>query len=204
MPRKKEKKKKLSTRMSPCPPRRHAEPKPLCCSLVPPLPDDTLSCTRSDFLSEYNIHLLASQQPQPRRAGDFLFHLLLSACCWLSPLHTSRTPRRAEGCGVPGRQDPWDRNAGEFNKTCVKPLVCARAVSRGLGPHQEQGCVSIPGSVPPRAHSLAGEADRTAGSQPAPLRTKRRGGDGHRMEKRHREETSGLRNVLSGLTTLEL
>lgn len=107
--KKRKKKKKLSTRMSPCPPRRHAEPKPLCCSLVPPLPDDTLSCTRSDFLSEYNIHLLASHQPQPRRAGDFLFHLLLSACCWLSPLHTSRTPRRAEGCGVPGRQDPWDR-----------------------------------------------------------------------------------------------
>ena len=39
---KKRKKKKLSTRMSPCPPRRHAEPKPLCCSLVPPLLDDTL------------------------------------------------------------------------------------------------------------------------------------------------------------------
>ena len=113
-----------------------------------------------------------------------------------------RGERRAVG-------SPADRilgigNAGEFNKTCVKPLVCARAVSRGLGPHQEQGCVSIPGSVPPRAHSLAGEADRTARSQPAPLRTKRRGGDGHRMEKRHREETSGLRNVLSGLTTLEL
>lgn len=50
--------------MSACPPRRHARPKPLCC-LIPPLLDDRLSCTRSDFLSDYNIHLLTSHQPKP-------------------------------------------------------------------------------------------------------------------------------------------
>ena len=166
MPRKKEKKKSCPPECLPARPGDTQSPNHCAAASFRPS-WTTHSCTRSDFLSEYNIHLLTSHQPNPGAQATSS-----SICCCVCaagfPRCTQaehRGERRAVG-------SPADRilgigNAGEFNTTHVKPLVCARAVSRGLGRHQEQGCVSIPGFVPPRAHSLAGEAGRTAGSQPA-------------------------------------
>ena len=93
----------------------------------------THSCTRSDFLSEYNIHLLTSHQPNPGAQATSS-----SICCCVCaagfPRCTQaehRGERRAVG-------SPADRilgigNAGEFNKTHVKPLVCDSLLSRMIG-----------------------------------------------------------------------
>lgn len=178
----------MSTRMSPCPPRRHAEPKPLCCSLVPPLLDDTLTSTRSDFLSGYNIPLLTSHPPKPRRAGDFLFHLPLCVGCWLSPLHTSRTPRCAEGCGVPSRQAPCDRNCWRIlQNTREAPGVCSGSVpGTGMSPRarlcESPWVCAYESSQPSRG-------GRQACGRPASSQDEWRGGDGPHMQKRCRPET---------------
>lgn len=201
--KKREKKKKMSTRMSPCLPRRHAEPKPLCRSLVPPLLDGTLTCTRSDFPSGYNIHLLTSHPPEPRRAGDFLFHLLLSVGGWLSPLHTSRTQRRAEGCGVPGGRAPRDQNCWRIlQNTREVPGMCSGSVP-GTGTLSRARLCASPWVCAPES-SQPSRGGRQARRRPASSQDEQRGGDGPRTQKRCRVEPSGVLKALSDLTTLEL
>ena len=169
MPRKKEREKIKSPRMSPCPPRRHAEqtavpqPRP-----TPPGRHPDPDEVRLPLWLQYPPAHLPSTDPNAQATSSFICRSLWVAGCPHCTQVEHRGARRAVG-------SPADRplgigTAGEFYKTRVKPLACARAVSRGPGCHQERGCVSLPGPVPPRAHSPAGAADRPAGGQPA-LRT---------------------------------
>ena len=154
--------KKKSTRMSPCPPRRHAEqtfvpqPRP-----TPPGRHPDPDEVRPPLWIQYPPAHLPSTDPDAQATSSFICRSLWAAGC---PRCTQVEHRARRAVGSQADRPLGIGTAGEFYKTHVKPLACARAVSRGPGRHQEQGCVSLPGPVP---RELTAQQGRQTGPREA-------------------------------------